>query len=376
MKLSHFDYELPDELIAQSPAARREDARLLVHRLSSPDRAQHATVADLPQLLEPGDLIVVNDTRVRRARLAARRTSGGRVECLLVERLGDLVAGGAVGSRSLWSALCRPASRLKVGERLVVESGVADTPVAQLVAIEREQRADGGPGPHWTLELLDADGEVPRDDEALVERIGDVPLPPYVERAQGPDDEDARRYQTVYADRLGAVAAPTAGLHLSDALLARLAGRGIERASVTLHVGPGTFRPVDVEDLGDHPMHSERYDVPGATRDAIERTRAAGGRVVAVGTTVVRTLVAARDASGLPRIGSGATDLFIHPAAPERAGLDVVDGLLTNFHLPRSTLLMLVAALVGTERTLALYREAVEQRYRFYSFGDGMLILP
>jgi S-adenosylmethionine:tRNA ribosyltransferase-isomerase len=376
MKLSHFDYELPDELIAQTPAARREDARLLVHRLACPDSVQHATVADLPQLLEAGDLIVVNDTRVRRARLAARRASGGRVECLLVERLADLAAGGVVGSRSLWSALCRPAARLKVGERLVVESGAANTPVGHLVAVEREQRSDGGPGPHWTLELLESDGSIPRDDEALVERIGDVPLPPYVERVGAPDEEDAHRYQTVYADRLGAVAAPTAGLHLSDALLSQLAERGIERASVTLHVGPGTFRPVEVEDLRNHPMHSERYDVPAATRAAIERTRAAGGRIFAVGTTVVRTLVAARDASGLPRVGTGATDLFIHPAAPQRVGLDVIDGLLTNFHLPKSTLLMLVAALVGTERTLALYREAVEERYRFYSFGDGMLILP
>lgn len=376
MQLSHFDYELPDGLIAQVPAAQREEARLLVHRLSSPDAAQHASVGDLADLLQPGDLIVVNDTRVRRARLAARRASGGRVECLLVERLADVGVGGAVGSRSLWSALCRPGSRLKVGERLAVESYASNGPVAQLVMVERERRADGKPGLHWTVELFEPDGSIPRDDEHLVEGIGDVPLPPYVERSGAPDEEDARRYQTVYADRIGAVAAPTAGLHLSEDLLVRLTERGIERASVTLHVGPGTFRAVAVDDPRDHPMHSERYDVPAAARDAIERTRAAGGRVFAVGTTVVRTLVAARDERGLPRVGPGATNLFIHPDAPERVALDVIDGLLTNFHLPKSTLLMLVAALVGTERTLALYREAVEHRYRFYSFGDGMLILP
>lgn len=360
MRLSDFDYDLPDERVAQAPAARREGARLLVVRRGAPDApAEHGRVHDLVERLAPGDLIVVNDTRVRRARIVARRATGGRVECLLVERIEE------ERERSVWRALCKPAAKLKPGEVLEADG-------ARVVARERERRPDGGVDLFWRVELLEADGAVPTDDEALVERVGRVPLPPYVRRDAGEDD--ARRYQTVYARRPGAVAAPTAGLHLSDELLAALAERGVERTSVTLHVGPGTFRPVEVEDPRDHPMHAERYEVTADARAAIERCRARGGRVVAVGTTVVRTLCAARDPDGLPAVGRGSTDLFLYPGSPDARRLDAVDALLTNFHLPRSTLLMLVAALLGTERTLALYREAVTREYRFYSFGDAMLL--
>lgn len=358
MRLSDFDYELPGELVAQRPAERREDARLFVLERGS-DRREHRRVSDLPELLAPHDLLVVNDTRVRRARLFARRASGGRVECLLTERL--------PGAAPRWRALCRPAARLQVGETLAVEGGAAE-----LVPVERERAADGSVQLHWILELRGVGAGAELDEEALVERVGHLPLPPYVERASGPHASDDERYQTVYARELGAVAAPTAGLHLSDALLDRLARRGIGRTAVTLHVGPGTFRPVEVEDPRDHVMHSERFVVPPDARAAIATTRATGGRVVAVGTTVVRTLEAARDEHGLPRVGAGDTNIFITPGRPVRA----VDALLTNFHLPRSTLLMLVAALVGTERTLDIYRTAVAERYRFYSFGDALLILP
>lgn len=373
MRTADFHYELPDDLIAQAPAVRRDGARLLVYRRAAA-RTEHRTVADLPSLLAPGDLVVVNDTRVRRARLLARRASGGRVECLLVERVAS--ADAAV---SAWRALCRPAAKLRAGEILHVPSPTDfDGPVAARVrAVERELGPSGGPTPYWRVELLDPSGAAPADEEALIEAVGRLPLPPYVERDDGPTrEEDARRYQTVYASSTGAVAAPTAGLHLSEALLARFAARGIDLARVTLHVGPGTFRPVEVDDPREHPMHAERYRVGREARAAIERARARGGRVVAVGTTVVRTLAAARDADGLPRVGSGSTDLFVHPGAEAARRLDAIDALVTNFHLPRSTLLMLVAALVGTERTLALYAEAIERRYRFYSYGDAMLVLP
>ncbi|MEZ5979483.1 MAG: tRNA preQ1(34) S-adenosylmethionine ribosyltransferase-isomerase QueA [Planctomycetota bacterium] len=353
MRTADFAFELPEELVAQRPAARREDARLLVSRATS---TEHGTVSDLVRVLEPGDLLVVNDTRVRRARIVGRRASGGRVECLLTERI--------PGASSRWRAMCRPAAKLRAGEPIVADG-------VEVVPLEREVRVDGSLDPCWIVALREPGGGEPKDEEALVERAGSVPLPPYVHREGGADEEDAERYQTVFARELGAVAAPTAGLHLSRALLDELSSLGVRRASVTLHVGPGTFRPVDVEDARDHTMHVERYEVPLATREAIAATRANGGRVVAVGTTVVRTLEAARDASDLPRAGAGETDLFLAPGDAIRS----VDALLTNFHLPRSTLLMLVCAFAGTERVLALYREAVERRYRFYSFGDAMLLL-
>lgn len=354
MKCTDFDYELPPERIAQEPAARREDARLCVWDRARRER-HHSRIGELGRWLRPGDLLVTNDTRVLAARLHGRRASGGRVELLLVEE--DTHTPGR------WTALVRPAKKLAVGERIALEDGALSA-----LCLRRPQ-ADG---PEWELALEEADGR-PAGAEA-VDRHGQLPLPPYVDRST-PDAErdaaDRERYQTVWARRPGAVAAPTAGLHFSEELLAELAAAGIERTSLTLHVGPGTFRPMQAEDIEEHRMHTERFELGQDCVDAIEAARARGGRVVAVGTTVVRTLESCAEADGSLRAQRGSTDLFLRPGYRFRA----VDALLTNFHLPRSTLLVLVSAFAGRQDTLALYREAVEQRYRFYSFGDAMLLL-
>jgi S-adenosylmethionine:tRNA ribosyltransferase-isomerase len=332
-------------------------------------------VADLAELLQPGDLLVVNDTRVRRARLFARRPSGGRVELFFLEP--------EPGRPGRWRALANPARKLRVGEPLELElpEDAGRVPGWRLVPVERlpHDAEPEKPGPTWVLDFEQAAGAAPEPAaiEALFERAGHVPLPPYIARQQGQgaaeaDHEalDAERYQTVFARELGAVAAPTAGLHLSEELLARLDARGVERASVTLHVGLGTFAAVEVEDTEAHPMHAERYQLSEATVAAVARARDRGGRVVCVGTTSVRVLESCVDAAGELRAGSGSTRLFLTPGSR----FHVCDVLLTNFHLPRSTLLMLVAAFVGRERALALYAEAIEQRYRFYSYGDAMLL--
>lgn len=347
MKTSDFDYRLPPELIAQHPLADRTAARMMVL-----DRARqtltHSHVRDLPGLLRPGDLLVVNDTRVIPARLlGVKAGTGGKVELLLLE---DLGAGR-------WEALCGASRRPRPGARLIMAGGRITATVAS-----------------W-----EPDGRVTVDlasDRPLLEVLNDAgltPLPPYIRRdySGGDRPEDRRDYQTVYAREPGAVAAPTAGLHLTDALLAELAARGIHRVTVTLHVGLGTFRPVDAEDVDDHRMESERYVVPEATADAIAATRASGGRVVAVGSTVVRTLESVAARHGAVRAASGRTDLFIRGDYPFKA----VDAMLTNFHLPRSTLLMMVSSLAGREFVRRAYEEAVARQYRFYSFGDCMLIL-
>ena len=354
MKVSDFDYELPPERIAAHPAEPRDAARLLVHRRGA-DTSEHRRVRELTEVLEPGDLLVVNDTRVRSARLLGRRASGGAVELLLVDR-------DAAGR---WRSLVKPAGRLRPGERLELEGGAL---VARL--LERARTADGGLAPEWWLEL-EGDG----DPEQLVERHGHMPLPPYILRARGsqPDSpEDRERYQTVYAREPGAVAAPTAGLHFTPELLAALEARGVARASVTLHVGLGTFQALAVEDTDAHRMHSERYELSPETARAVAQTRARGGRVVAVGTTSVRVLESCADDEGRLRPGRGDTALFLVPGARFR----VVDALLTNFHLPKSTLLMLVSAFAGRERVLRLYAEAILRGYRFYSYGDAQLYLP
>jgi S-adenosylmethionine:tRNA ribosyltransferase-isomerase len=353
LKTSDFDFELPPELIAQAPCPERRGARLLVH---DPSRTGpvHATVAELGSFLRAGDLLVVNDTRVRRARIRGTRPGGGRVELLLVRR--------APGPAACWAALARPASRLRPGMRIELPGG------AHASALERERSPDGGVGPEWWFEL---DLPAGLGEEEWIESVGELPLPPYVRRPEGEHPEDAERYQTVYARNPGAVAAPTAGLHLDHELLAALEQLGVRRASVTLHVGPGTFRPVESEDPRDHPMHSEVFELPLETAQAVEDTRRAGGRVVAVGTTSARVLESRATAEGGVSPGQGETDLFLYPGRPVR----VVDALLTNFHLPRSTLLMLVAALIGRERVLELYREAIERRYRFFSYGDAMLLI-
>ncbi|MBM3268329.1 MAG: tRNA preQ1(34) S-adenosylmethionine ribosyltransferase-isomerase QueA [Candidatus Sericytochromatia bacterium] len=339
MRLSDFDYSLPEELIAQQPAARRDESRLLA--LCGP-QLRHLAFRDLRDLLRPGDLLVVNDTRVLPARLFGTLPGGGRAEVLLIEE---------VGART-WSALVRPGRKLREGAAVAFGETTA------------------------TVTGLGPDGErilcFEADPAALMATRGRLPLPPYIH--QTPEDET--RYQTVFAERPGAIAAPTAGLHFTGLLLAELAGRGVGLARVTLHVGPGTFRPVQVEDVSLHRMHAERYEVPEAAARAIAAARAAGGRVVAVGTTVVRTLEAAAGPGGGVSPGRGATDLFIRPGFEFR----VVDALVTNFHLPRSTLLMLVAAfaehagLGGGDRVLAAYAAAVAARYRFFSFGDAMFL--
>lgn len=351
MDLSDFDFDLPPGLIAQEPPPRREDARLLVLPRDGGD-VSHRGVADLPDLLRAGDLLVVNDTRVLPARLHGHRATGGRVEFLLLPD-------GDPSALPSCPALVKTGGSLRDGEEVALDLGGA------LRVVERL-----GPG---RFRVAPAAPEV-EGLMAILDRAGRMPLPPYIRRSDhdARDAADRERYQTVFARAPGAVAAPTAGLHLTDALLTRLAERGIERAAVTLHVGLGTFRPITAERLEEHEMHAEWFDVPQATVDAIERTHARGGRVVAVGTTTVRTLetAGADTADGLPRAGAGESRLFIVPGYRFR----VIDALLTNFHLPRSTLICLVAALAGRERVLAAYREAVKRGYRFYSYGDAMLI--
>jgi S-adenosylmethionine:tRNA ribosyltransferase-isomerase len=354
VKLADFDYELPPGRIAQEPLVQRDRARLLVHRVAA-DETQHRAVRELVDLLDPGDLLVVNDTRVLASRLFARRASGGRIELFLVEP--------AAAPERAWQALVHPARRLRPDERLELEGGFAWVRMH-----ERPRRDDGSLAMEWIVTLEDAAGAT-LDPRAVFERAGHVPLPPYVERPDRP--EDAQRYQTVYAVQPGAVAAPTAGLHFTPELLAALETRGVRRAAVTLHVGPGTFQPVKVERVEEHRMHAERFVLPQATVDAVRATRAAGKRVVAVGTTVVRVLESCAGSDGELSARAGTTDLFLWPGARFR----VVDALLTNFHLPRSTLLMLVCAFAGRERVLRLYREAIELGYRFYSYGDAMLLL-
>lgn len=347
MRLSDFGYELPPELIAQEAPPVRDAARLLRLDRATGGRSHHR-VSDLDTLLTPGDVLVLNDTRVVPARLIGRREpSGGRVECLLLRRIG--------GER--WDALVHPGQKLKVGSRAVFEAG------GRRLALEVLARHHHG---RRTIRLAAEDGDV----DAAVDAVGHVPLPPYVKRPDRPADRE--RYQTVYAAARGSVAAPTAGLHFTPALLDRLRARGVERRTITLHVGYGTFEPVRTEEVEAHRVAPERYAVPAATAAAVNRALDEGRRVVAVGTTTTRTLeAAARVHGGRLAPGGGETDLTIHGGFR----FQVVGGLLTNFHLPRSSLLLLVCAFAGRGAVLAAYREAVERRYRFYSFGDAMLIL-
>ena len=366
MRRELFDYHLPPELVAGEPAPERDGARLLVLRDGALD---HAAVRDLPDRVAPGTLVVVNDTRVIPARLLGRKAdTGGRVEVLLVRRLGDATVED--GDRALaaerWSALGRASKPLRPGARIVVDAGGDQQQAGAPLCIEIGPATRDGA----TLEVLLFSPAGEALDRAI-DRLGHVPLPPYMHRPDAARDRE--RYQTVFARVRGAVAAPTAGLHLSPALLDRLRARGAEIAEVTLHVGLGTFQPVTVEDLDDHPMHSEVFSVPRETALAIDRARARGAPVLAVGTTTVRALESAADVDrdGHVRVADGETRLLIQPGHRFR----VVDQLLTNFHLPQSTLLALVSAFAGRERVLAAYRAAIEARYRFYSYGDAMLIL-
>jgi S-adenosylmethionine:tRNA ribosyltransferase-isomerase len=342
MQVADFDYQLPEPLIAQAPVTPRDASRLLVLPPAGP--ADHRAFADLPALLAPGDLLVFNDTRVIPARLlGVKEGTGGKVEMLLVDPLG-----GELPRR--WRALGQAGKAIREGARL------------RFGELQAEVERVEGEG-FYTL-LLDREGP---ELEAALASAGRLPLPPYIRRE--PNAEDAERYQTVFARRPGSAAAPTAGLHFTPAVLDRLEARGIARAAVTLHVGPGTFLPVRGETLEGHRMHEERFEVSEATVEAVAACRARGGRVVAVGTTAVRTLESAfRDGHLHP--GAGRTSLFVRPGYTFK----VVDGLVTNFHLPRSTLLMLVCAFGGRERVLAAYQEAVSCRYRFFSYGDAMLV--
>jgi S-adenosylmethionine:tRNA ribosyltransferase-isomerase len=359
MLLSHFDYDLPKDLIAQEPAGERDAARLLVLDRSSGSLA-HRIVSDLPAYLRPGDVLVINDTRVIPARLFGVYDDGKSVETLLVRPVGD----------HCWEAMVKPAKPARVGRRLVLACGHLEVTVVTL-------------GIHGRRILrLPADVDLRR----ILESYGVIPLPPYIKRsaerlapgAKRPPESaatvpgtDKERYQTVYAREEGAVAAPTAGLHFTPELLDRLRDMGVQVCPVTLHVGPGTFLPVRTEELSLHRMEPERYTIPQATAEAVNAAKRERRRVVAVGTTSVRTLEHAAANRRTVPAGSGDADLFITPGFRFR----VVDVFLTNFHLPRSTPLVLVAAFAGLEATRRAYLEAVNRRYRFYSYGDAMLIV-
>ena len=340
-----YDFELPAELIAQAPLERRDASRLMVVNRAA-GTIEHRTFSDLPSLTVPGDLMVVNRSRVVKARLLGTRVgSGAPAEVFLLAPQGD----------GRYEAMVSPGGKLKPGRIVQVAPGFT---IEILEVTERRTR------------IVQLRAESPfADVEEAIEAHGHVPLPPYIERADAPFDLE--RYQTVYAREAGSVAAPTAGLHFTPELLAALDARGVRRGEVVLHVGAGTFKPVETEDPAEHLMHEERYVIPDATAQALVETRAAGGRVWAVGTTTVRTLESAAEPDRTVRAGAGETRIFIRPPAHPQ----IVDALVTNFHLPRSTLIMLVAAFAGYDLTMRAYREAIAQRYRFYSYGDAMVIV-
>lgn len=342
VRTEDFDFELPPELIAQQPASRGTSRMLVLDR--SGEGVDHRGVKDLPTLLRPGDLMLLNDTRVIPARLYARRPTGRRFELLLLRELD----GGS------WESLLRPGARARVGERLGLDDG------GEVLLVER--RDEG----RWAVRFE------PSLELDRLDRIGEMPLPPYIDRPDGATAEDRSTYQTVYASTPGAVAAPTAGLHFTGELLDEIVASGIEVAYVTLHVGLGTFRPVTAERVSEHRMHSEWYRFSRETADAVNQAVAAGRRIVCVGTTSVRALegaLAAGEGEVVP--GEGWTDIFITPGSDFRG----VGAMLTNFHLPKSTLLMLVSAFAGRDRVLEAYKQAIASRYRFFSYGDAMLIL-
>jgi len=355
--LAAYDYELPAANIAQEPASRRDSSRLLVLDVPAGTNRDLGFV-DLLDFLAPGDLLVVNNTRVFPARLHGRKESGGKVELLILEYPVTAEFSSPQGCGG-WQqvevvGLLRSSKRPRPGSRLFfaenLQAGVVELLADGKVRVLLRHRGELAP---------------------LLERYGQMPLPPYIHRGQGETAEDRQRYQTVYAEIPGAVAAPTAGLHFTPELLARIRGMGVRLAEVTLHVGYGTFAPVRAADIREHAIHAEYLIVPEQTAALVNETKEAGGRVWAVGTTSVRALESAADAAGTVSAASGACDLYICPGYDFR----VVDNLITNFHLPRSSLLFLVSALTGRERLLAAYREAVERGYRFYSYGDAMAVI-
>jgi S-adenosylmethionine:tRNA ribosyltransferase-isomerase len=342
--IAQFDYDLPPELIAQEPLAERDASRLLVLDRRTGETSHHL-FAELPGMLAAGDLLVVNRSRVIPARLLGQRSRGGEAEILLLRDR----------SEGRWEAMVRPGRHLRPGQRVTIDDDLS-------VMVESEALDESG---RRQVRLLSKR----RDIEGALERCGRTPLPPYIRRPDRPADRE--RYQTVYARESGSVAAPTAGLHFTTAVLTQLESKGVDRAEVVLHVGPGTFQPVKAARVEDHRVAPEPYVVPAETAAAVAATRARGGRVVAAGTTTVRALESAAVSDGAVAAREGETRLVIVPGHRFRA----VDALLTNFHLPRSSLLLLVAAFAGRENVLRAYAEAVEQRYRFYSYGDAMLVL-
>ena len=354
LRVSDFDFDLPADLVAQEPPSLRGTSRLM--RLERPSGAvTHGAFSDLPALLAPGDLLVLNDTRVFPARLLGRRLpGGGAVECLLIARLDGNADDGA---SEMWTALLSPGPRVRPGTRMVFEGD------GEPLHGEVCERGEHG----RVVRLFTGDGRTVR---AAVHRLGHVPLPPYIRRADVPSDRE--RYQTVYGRHEGSIAAPTAGLHFTPDLLAAIDRAGIERTSITLHVGYGTFQPVRVDFVSDHRMAREEYEVSPEAAAALTRALSAGRRVVAVGTTTTRTLESLEvGPAGEVAARRGATEIFIAPGHRFR----IVGGLVTNFHVPRSSLLMLVSAFAGIEQVRRAYREAVRSRYRFYSYGDAMAIL-
>jgi S-adenosylmethionine:tRNA ribosyltransferase-isomerase len=343
-RTASYEYELPLELVAQHPTERREESRLLI---LAGEHVAHARFRDLPEYVRPGDLFVANDTRVLRARFYPKRRGGGSAQVLLLHPA-DEHDGTAVSAT--WEALVRPGQRVRVGDRLTLAADAGFEIVGRTELGTRFVRFYG------------------IDPTEAMRTYGQVPLPPYIKTPPADADE---RYQTVYATEEGSVAAPTAGLHFTPEIIEALRRCGAQWTTLTLDVGAGTFRPVRTADIREHPMHAERYTIGEATAAAITRTKQAGGRVVAVGTTTLRALEdAALHGGGSVGAGSRWTKLFVYPGFR----FQIVDALLTNFHLPRSTLLMLVCAFAGTERLLAAYGQAVHERYRFYSFGDAMLV--
>jgi S-adenosylmethionine:tRNA ribosyltransferase-isomerase len=375
--LASYHYHLPTERIAQNPAIPRDSSRLLV--VDATQQPQHHVFRELPDLLKSGDLLVLNNTRVIPARLHGRKVGGSKIEILLLEEK----------SADTWLALVKPGRRLKVGAR--IEFGVgAEEPesasdpesesesIAESIAESQTSKSEPTTGlPRLTAEIIAVDEatsgrlirfDLPADQSllSLLPQYGEVPLPPYIDQSQALPEQ----YQTVYSQREGSAAAPTAGLHFTPELLAELSEKGIDHCFVTLHVGVGTFRPVESENITEHTMHSEWVEISADTTARIQQTKAKGGRVIAVGTTVTRSLEGAAQSGELQPI-QDKINLFIYPGYDWK----VIDGLITNFHLPKSSLLMLVSAMVGRERLMALYELAIAENYRFYSFGDAMLIL-
>lgn len=340
MKVADFDFDLPEELIAQTPVEPRDHSRLLVVFKDKED-FNEGIFRDIIQYLCPGDLLILNDTRVIPARLYGQKNTGAMVEVLLLTPKGQ----------DQWECLVRPGRKMKIGEEVVFGAGLLRGKVM-------EQTDFGG-----RLIAFSYEG----DFDAIIDQLGEMPLPPYItQRLENPE-----RYQTIYAAKRGSAAAPTAGLHFTDSLFQELERRGVKIGYVTLHVGLGTFRPVQVDVIEEHDMHSEFYEVSAATAALINTTRASGGRIITVGTTATRTLETVADEKRVIHPGSGWTKIFIYPGYQFKA----IDGMITNFHLPKSTLIMMISALIGREKALKAYQHAIEERYRFFSFGDAMFII-